>query len=151
LNSLLPSIISRWDPRLRRLNIKSYYETLIEHPIVIGDFRALEQVFVNLISNAVQAMDKTGGSLSIKIQVPEIQSDPNDYEIIVADSGPGIPDDIREHIFEPFMTTNQNGTGLGLAISKRIISAHKGNIFVESFPGGTMFHVLLPKSKGEDK
>ncbi|MCJ7695901.1 MAG: PAS domain-containing protein, partial [Anaerolineaceae bacterium] len=46
LNSLLPSIISRWDPRLRRLNIKSYYETLIEHPIVIGDFRALEQVFV---------------------------------------------------------------------------------------------------------
>lgn len=149
LSSLLPNILSRWEPRMRRLNIKSHYESSVEYPKVIGDLRALEQVFVNLISNAVQAMDKSGGSLSIKIQEPETKTDPPNYEIIVADSGPGIPEDIRDHIFEPFMTTNQNGTGLGLAISKRIVTAHKGNIYVESFPGGTIFHVLLPKSIGE--
>jgi len=52
----------------------------------------------------------------------------------------------REHIFEPFVTTKSTGTGLGLAISKRIMTAHKGNLYVESFPGGTMFHVLIPKA-----
>ena len=89
-------------------------------------------------------MDSNGGLLSVKIQNSTDTKVSNLYEVIIADSGPGIPSDIREHIFEPFVTTNINGTGLGLAISKRIISAHKGNIFVESYPGGTLFHVLLP-------
>ena len=71
----------------------------------------------------------------------------NHYEVIVADSGPGIPDDIKARIFEPFVTTNTSGTGLGLAITKRIVSAHKGTINLESYPGGTMFHVLLPKAE----
>lgn len=150
LNSIIPVILDRWVPRMHRLNINPYFETIQEHPQVIGDSRALEQVFVNLISNAVQAMDVTGGSLSIKIQETEQLSDPPHLEIIISDSGPGIPDEIREHIFEPFMTTNPNGTGLGLAISKRIVIAHKGNIFVESFPGGTSFHVLLPKATGDE-
>lgn len=144
LNSIIPLIIERWKPRMRRLNITSEYECLIPSPLVLGDARALEQVFVNLISNAVQAMESNGGLLSVKIQNSTVTKVSNLYEVIIADSGPGIPSDIREHIFEPFVTTNINGTGLGLAISKRIISAHKGNIFVESYPGGTLFHVLLP-------
>ena len=124
---------------------------LFRSPVVIGDMRSLEQVFVNLVSNAVQAMEKTGGTLTIKAhEISERESHPM-IEITVSDSGPGIPDDVRDHIFEPFMTTNQNGTGLGLAISKRIVVAHKGNIFVESFTGGTIFHVLLPKSNGDTK
>jgi len=149
LSLLIPRILERWGPRLRRLNIDTYFETCVAHPQINGDARALEQVFVNLISNAVQAMDTKGGSLSIKVMEPHDTVDLQNYEIIVADSGPGIPDDIKEHIFEPFITTNPNGTGLGLAISKRIVTAHKGIINVESFPGGTMFHVLLPKSTGD--
>lgn len=149
LGIIIPQILDRWRPRIRRLNINSYFESCVEHPYVNGDARALEQVFVNLISNAVQAMDVKGGSLSIRIlnhnDIENIQS----YEIIISDSGPGIPNEIIDHIFEPFMTTNPNGTGLGLAISKRIITAHKGNIDVESFTGGTSFHVVLPKSNGE--
>ena len=151
LSILLSNLLERWGPRMRRLNIMANYESSAERPLVIGDLRSLEQVFVNLVSNAVQAMEKTGGTLTIKThELPERASPPQ-VEITVSDSGPGIPDDIREHIFEPFMTTNQNGTGLGLAISKRIISAHKGNIYVESFTGGTIFHVLLPKSNGDTK
>ena len=149
LSSIVSLIIDRWRPRMRRLNITYQYECALTTPLVLGDARALEQVFVNLISNAVQAMDTNGGSLSVKIQDYEKEKEFNLYEVNIADSGPGIPSDIRDHIFEPFVTTNVNGTGLGLAISKRIVSAHKGNIFVDSYPGGTLFHVLLPKVNGD--
>jgi len=115
--------------------------------LVRADARALEQVFVNLVSNAVQAMEKTGGTLNVRVINGAAHLVPPQYEVIVADSGPGIPDDIKEHIFEPFVTTNASGTGLGLAITKRIVTAHKGTINLESYPGGTMFHVFLPKAE----
>ena len=146
LAALLQSIIDRWSPRLVRLNIKCNFEAIPEQPFVQGDFLRLEQVFLNLISNSIQAMEDSGGILSVKVHPLEKDQNPDQYEIIVADSGPGIPDELRNHIFEPFVTSKSSGTGLGLAISKRIISAHKGNIFVESFPGGTLFHVTLPKA-----
>jgi two-component system sensor histidine kinase AtoS len=144
--ALLRSIIDRWSPRLVRLNIKANFEAIPEQPFVQGDLLRLEQVFLNLLSNAIQAMEDSGGILSVKIHPLEKDKNRDQYEIIVADSGPGIPDEMRAHIFEPFVTTKSSGTGLGLAISKRIVSAHKGNIFVESFPGGTLFHVILPKA-----
>ncbi len=146
LASLLRSILDRWSPRLVRLNIKTNFEASPEQPLVQGDLLRLEQVFLNLISNAIQAMEDSGGILSVKVHPFETENNRDQYEIIVADSGPGIPDEMRAHIFEPFVTSKSSGTGLGLAISKRIISAHKGNIFVESFPGGTLFHVTLPKA-----
>jgi two-component system sensor histidine kinase AtoS len=146
LAALLRSIIDRWSPRLVRLNIKANFEAIPEQPFVQGDLLRLEQVFLNLLSNAIQAMEDSGGILSVKIHPLEKDKNRDQYEIIVADSGPGIPDEMRAHIFEPFVTTKSSGTGLGLAISKRIVSAHKGNIFVESFPGGTLFHVILPKA-----
>jgi signal transduction histidine kinase len=130
-----------------RLNIRYNFDANPEHPLVKADFRALEQVFVNLVSNAAQAMEKKGGTLNIRIINAAEHLVPPQYEVIVADSGPGIPDDIKAHIFEPFVTTNISGTGLGLAITKRIVSAHKGTINLESYPGGTMFHVLLPKAE----
>jgi signal transduction histidine kinase len=65
-------------------------------------------------------------------------------QIDISDTGPGIPDDIRERIFDPFFTTDPNGTGLGLSITKQIITAHKGSIHPTSFPGGTVFHVQIP-------
>ena len=146
LAALLHSIIDRWSPRLVRLNIKANFDAIPDQPFVHGDFLRLEQVFLNLISNSIQAMEDSGGILSVKVRPLEKDQNQDQYEIIVADSGPGIPDEMRAHIFEPFVTSKSSGTGLGLAISKRIISAHKGNIFVESFPGGTLFHVTLPKA-----
>jgi two-component system sensor histidine kinase AtoS len=146
LSLMIPAILDRWAPRLTRLNIKSNFLTNPKHPMVQADSRALEQVFVNLISNAIQAMDSTGGTLTIKINPYSDTSNAPQYEVIVADSGPGIPDELKGHVFEPFFTTNASGTGLGLAITKRIVSAHKGNIFLESYPGGTMFHIHLPRA-----
>ena len=146
LASLINSILERWAPRMYRLNISYNLEQQPVKPMVLADARAIEQVFVNLISNALQAMETDGGSLNIKIHPVSPEANPPQYEIIVADSGPGIPEDLIKHVFEPFLTTKAKGTGLGLAISRRIITAHKGNIYVESFPGGTMFHVLLLKA-----
>lgn len=151
LSDLIPFILERWEPRMKRLNIQYNFEANPAHPIVEGDARALEQVFVNLISNATQAMENTGGTLAVRVLPADASMRPPHYEIIVADTGPGIPDDLRERIFEPFVTTNSSGTGLGLAITKRIITAHKGSIYVESFPGGTMFHILLPRMEKIEK
>ncbi|HQN69689.1 MAG TPA: ATP-binding protein, partial [Anaerolineaceae bacterium] len=150
ISALLENILERWAPRMTRLNINYLFESEPKNAIVLADGRAIEQVFVNLISNSIQAMDSEGGTLSIQIS-PAQDSQPPQYEITVADSGPGIPDDIIKHIFEPFQTTKTTGTGLGLAITKRIVTAHKGYIFVESFPGGTMFRVLLPMADIKEK
>jgi len=111
----------------------------------------LEQVFTNLISNAVEAMTpQQGGTIAVQLEVDEDVPNRKQVEIKISDSGPGIPDEIRGRIFEPFLTTKSTGTGLGLAICKRIITAHRGNIIVNSFPGGTVFHVYLPVYQGEE-
>jgi len=147
LKAMISQLLERWRPRFVRVNIASYLESEIDNPIIEGDQRALEQVFTNLISNAVNAMADDGGYLSIKITEPDSTQDQAFYQINVADSGPGIPEDIRENMFKPFVTGSKHGTGLGLAITQRIINAHKGKIEVESFPGGTIFKVFLAKKK----
>lgn len=150
MNFLLTRILERWHPRLMRLNITSYYESSVENPIIEGDFRALEQVFTNLISNSVNAMSEEGGSLGIKITEPDDEQDKNFIQIIQTDTGHGIPDEIKAHMFKPFVTGSKQGTGLGLAITQRIINAHKGKIEVDSYPGGTIFRIFLAKKKGLD-
>jgi len=148
LDYLLRQILDRWHPRLLRLNISSYYESEIKTPIVYGDYRALEQVFTNLISNSINAMSGEGGSLGVKISNPEQEDDQKFIQVTITDSGHGIPDEIKAHMFEPFVTGRSHGTGLGLAITQRIINAHKGKIEVESFTGGTIFKIFINKTKG---
>lgn len=143
IDLLLRRILDRWRPRLAKTNVQTYYQVDPGTPNIVGDVRALEQVFTNLISNAVQAM-KNGGTLAVKVIRPVGDVEIPQVEITVSDNGPGIPDEIKDHIFEPFVTTNPQGTGLGLAITKRIVVAHKGSIHVNSFPGGTVFHINLP-------
>ena len=144
LSGLLQRILDRWRPRLSRANIELFFQPGTDTPEIMGDPRTLEQVFTNLISNAVQAMSINGkGTLGVKTQ-PYQGPDFLNAEVTISDSGPGIPPEIRDHIFEPFVTTNAGGTGLGLAITRRIVNAHHGMIQVESFPGGTIFHVRIP-------
>lgn len=148
LGVLLPSLLERWRPRLLRLNIAPYFESEMKSPIVEGDPRALEQVFTNLISNSVNAMSEKGGSLGIKIAETDHEEDRHFLEITITDTGHGIPDEIKAHMFKPFVTGSNRGTGLGLAITQRIINAHKGKIEVDSFAGGTIFRIFLTKLKG---
>jgi PAS domain S-box-containing protein len=144
VGTLVSNLLERWRSRLVKLNIKYQVQADKSVPNIEGDYRALEQVFTNLINNAIEAMESTGGMLSVKIrQVLEGNEQPH-IEVSISDTGPGIPAELREKIFEPFFTTKQHGTGLGLAIVKRIVTAHKGSIYVNSILGGTNFVVQFP-------
>ena len=101
----------------------------------------LSQVWSNIISNAIQAMENNG---KLSISVKQVN---NNIEVAISDSGPGIPNVIKEHIFEPLFTTKNKGegTGLGLDITKRIVDRHNGSITFETEEGiGTTFIVTLP-------
>ncbi|MCX6054525.1 MAG: ATP-binding protein [Chloroflexi bacterium] len=149
LDIYLKRIIDRWRPKFAKVNVVAQIFIDSEISKINGDPRSLENVFTNLISNALDAMVDIGDTMSIRaVMNNDIAGHPN-VEISVSDNGPGIPEDILEHVFEPFVTTRQKGTGLGLAISKQIVTAHKGSISVHTFPGGTVFTVRLPAYNGD--
>ena len=100
----------------------------------------MEQVFINLLSNAAQATQAPGEPVMVTTRLVE-----NMAEIQVIDHGCGIPPDKLETIFNPFVTTKQEGVGLGLAIVAKIIDGHGGKITVDSEPGsGSTFRIVLP-------
>ena len=144
LDIAIKRLLERWHPHLARVNIQYQLQVEPGTPQIEGDVRALEQVWNNLISNAIQAMGQDGGMLSVKIRPMTTPNNNPRVEVSISDTGMGIPEEIREHIFEPFYTTHRNGTGLGLAITKQIVNAHKGAINLTSIPGGTVFQVQLP-------
>ncbi len=123
----------------------SQSEVVIEEHIpadlspVVADPDQLKQVFLNLITNAVQAMEDAGGTIVLAA------TERDDFlEVSVTDSGPGIPPSDIGKVFDPFYSTRDAGTGLGLTIVHRIIDEHDGHIEVESGPDGTTFKVSLP-------
>ena len=121
------------------------YEEL--HPVLCYPDE-LNQVWTNLIHNALQAMDYKG-TLEIAASLQKL---PDDYIVVsITDSGGGISPDVQAHMFEPFFTTKPagEGSGLGLDISKKIIDKHQGRIEVESRPGRTTFRVCLPYLEAE--
>jgi PAS domain S-box-containing protein len=143
MSEFVDRIVQRWEPRLHQSRIKLHktYDADLEQ--ATADPRTLEQVVVNLISNAIQAMSE-GGTLSITLS-PKQSKRGRKVQLKVADTGPGIPQEQLDRIFDPFFTTKKSGTGLGLAISRRIMIAHQGGIKVESFPdAGTVFEIDLP-------
>lgn len=122
-------------------------------PAVMGDKGQLIQVFLNLVKNAAEAIDRHQGEITltsayrhgIRIAVPGRKERTHlPIEVCVIDNGPGVPDDLRPHLFDPFVTTKNNGTGLGLALVAKIIGDHGGIVECESRPRRTMFRVLLP-------
>ncbi len=118
-------------------------------PQVFIDHHQIQQVLVNLITNAVQAMSP-GGSLFIGTRTGK---EPGVIELTVKDSGKGIPPEFVPHVFDPFFSTKgEGGTGLGLSVSYGIIRDHGGDIRVESKVGvGTTFTIVLSTYKGEEK
>ena len=112
-------------------------------PLVWADADQLKQVFVNLVSNAVQAMEEEGGAILLKVW-----DDDGFVFVSVRDTGPGISAGDLPKIFDPFYSTRDAGTGLGLTIVHRIIDQHGGRIEVESGAGeGTTFTVVLPAAQ----
>ena len=114
------------------------------HPILVaGNANQLEQVLVNIILNAIQA-SPPGGSVTIAAGE---DGGKKQAWITVTDSGPGIPEAVRQHLVEPFITTKSDGTGLGLSVSYAIIREHNGEIVVHNrAEGGACFRIVLPLS-----
>ncbi|MDZ7814490.1 MAG: ATP-binding protein [Planctomycetota bacterium] len=121
--------------------ITSYEDSL---PLIFVDPDQIKQVLINILLNSVQAMPK-GGTLSISAMLARVEGVPV-MTLAIEDEGPGIPEDVRERIFEPFFSTKKAGTGLGLSIAKRIIEQHGGRIRFVSSDKGTIFRMFLPTS-----
>ncbi|MCS6904924.1 MAG: ATP-binding protein [Bacteroidia bacterium] len=125
--------------------LKHGIQTAVDIPADIPEIDAyvdeLNQVWTNIIHNAIQAMQGKG---ELNIQV---RSENGEVVVNIQDNGPGIPEELQEKIFEPFFTTKKQGegSGLGLDICRKIVQKHNGKISVQSQPGNTIFSVHLPK------
>jgi len=140
INNLLREIVSLSTEDCKTANISIQLETPEDPLWVEGDPGKLKQVFLNLVKNAMEAME-TGGRLNIGSKPSNDR-----VEISITDNGPGIQSKDREKLFTPFFTTKQRGTGLGLNVSKKIIEGHPGGTLeLDSEEGkGTVVTISLP-------
>ena len=129
--------------QVRLDRIQRHVEYPKDLPKVRGNQNQLQEVLLNLVLNACQAMGQDGGTLEVVVLPAE-----DHLELRVSDSGPGIPQSKLRKVFDPFYTTKQTGTGLGLFVSQRIVNAHEGTISVQSVEGkGTTFTIRIPIAK----
>ncbi|MCK4623367.1 MAG: GAF domain-containing protein [Desulfuromonadales bacterium] len=142
LESVLDKVLLLEGDKLQQAGIKLTLNQADDLPVMQGDAEQLEQVFINLINNARQAM-LHGGELKISNQHSRLQGE-SAVRIEVQDTGGGIPAKIMRNIFNPFFTTKEEGTGLGLPISHRIIEHHQGEIEVVNTDQGACFSIILP-------
>jgi PAS domain S-box-containing protein len=139
LNDVVIKTLELLEPELDNRGVQTKVRLARQLPITSIDPNQIQQVLVNLIKNAIQAMTK-GGVLTV-----QTGEGSEDVWVSVADTGGGIPQDQLNRIFEPFYTTKKKGSGLGLMIVQRIVRAHGGRIELESQVGrGTTFRVWLP-------
>lgn len=136
---VLAETIELMEPMLQDHQVKLLTEIPEEPLLILGDSDQLKQVFLNLLRNAVEAMDGVG-NVRMRMGVEERR-----VMVSIEDDGPGIPHEMEDKIFDPFFSTKSHGTGLGLAISRAIIQDHGGTIHLRSAqPRGTMALVALP-------
>ncbi|MFM2485079.1 sensor histidine kinase [Celerinatantimonas yamalensis] len=137
--ALLSQMQSAMDAKILQRQLHLEIDYCEPDVLIMANTNSLVSALSNLLDNAVHASckDATIGLYA--------RTDGQYVQISVVDDGPGLDDDVREHLFEPFVTTKQNGTGLGLAVVKSVVQAHNGSIAVDSRPGqGCCFTVSLP-------
>ena len=103
----------------------------------------VEQVILNLVRNAIEAIAHAG-SVQRDVMIITRARTPGTLEVSVRDTGPGLPVDGVEKIFQPFFTTKPQGMGMGLSLSLSIVQAHAGELTAESVANGTIFRLILP-------
>ncbi|MEE8637850.1 MAG: ATP-binding protein [Candidatus Margulisiibacteriota bacterium] len=170
VNALLEEVLMLFESETKKHNIRVTMK-LAELPEITGDAGQLQQAFVNIVKNAIEAMHEKGGELIVKTDVGEVvrlgkiqrEGRKRGEEMVwgeeevmdkpipvvfieVSDSGEGIPEENLKSLFDPFFTTKMTGTGMGLPITLRIIEEHKGSLKVRSQEGkGTTFIITLPQ------
>jgi two-component system, LuxR family, sensor kinase FixL len=144
LNALINDVASVVGTDAMRRSVRLELDLATRLPLVSGDRVQLQQVVLNLVVNAFDAVaDVNGQARTVVLRTRTL--DEHSVHMDVADTGPGIADDALASIFEPFVTTKRTGMGMGLSVSRSIIGAHGGKIWAENNPGGgATFHVVLP-------
>jgi len=127
---------------LRKSGVQLTVDLTTEPLLCRADSNLIQRVVLNLLTNAVEAMENESGNKNILVTSLKIDSQ---AVVRVADSGPGVPENIADRIFEPFYTTKRDGTGIGLSLSRRIAMDHLGALFVEkNLTGGAVFVLSIP-------
>jgi len=146
INEIIPISLELVSTAIKRKEIKIEFNFSDDLPLICADTKQIQQVFINLLKNAADAIE-TRGTITISTYI-ETDSKYNKGDYVttsIADTGKGIPPEDLSKIFNPFFTRKPDGTGLGLPITQRIIHQHNGVIDVESSKGsGTTFYIKLP-------
>jgi len=152
-SEVLREVVQLLKPNLKKNQISSEFQLSANGKTVMADSGQLKQVFMNLMINAIEIMP-TGGNLILttRIEAPQIPGGSKDQEFVrisIEDTGPGIPEKVMQHLFEPFIKASEHGVGLGLSISQNIANLHKGWVEAENKPDGSgaVFYVYLPLIK----
>jgi signal transduction histidine kinase len=143
IKKLIKGSVEKLYPNIQEKKVKVFVNLDDEIPILSVDKDKLTQVFINIVSNAIEAINHENGIIMIGGEAYN-----ESLFIRIRDNGPGISDDIKEKIFIPFISSKKSGTGLGLAMVKKIIEDHEGQIYINSeLSQGTEFIIKLPVDK----
>jgi nitrogen-specific signal transduction histidine kinase len=145
LNAVLVRVLDSMEAQLKEAEVEVKRNLSPELPLLVFSPDNMQQVLHNLVRNALEAMPE-GGKLKVTTTLRRFRSERAPAaEIIISDTGHGIPDDLMKNIFKPFFTTRHNGTGLGLPIVASIVRTHAGQIYARNrAQGGTTFRISLP-------
>lgn len=146
MRALVEGVLEKISPKIRERMVNVKLNIPENIPPIYGDKDRLTQVFINLISNSVESMRGAGGTVEINGK-----REGDKLSISVIDNGGGIPKEIREKLFMPFVSGKKGGTGLGLAVVRKIIEDHDGDIMLGGVERGTEFIIKLPLKQDNNK
>jgi signal transduction histidine kinase len=140
VNGIIHEMLTLLKGEATRSSITMRTDLPAELPNIMADRVQLQQVFMNLMLNGIEAMEDSGGELTVKSQLQDAQ-----YQFSVSDTGPGLPVGNVDQIFGAFFTTKPQGSGMGLAISRSIVESHGGRLWATADDArGATFHFTLP-------
>ena len=144
INDAIMEVLALLRTEIRRNDISPYTELSNDLSLVWGDRVQLQQVILNLVMNAIEAMSGISQTRR-KLLVSSVKDGQNGVLVSIRDSGPGFDETAPDRLFEAFYTTKENGMGIGLAVSRTIIQAHGGRLWaMPSAPQGAIFQFTLP-------
>jgi len=147
VNGIIQEMLTLLKGEATRHSVAMHTEPAAELPKIMADRVQLQQVFMNLMVNGIEAMKDSGGELTVKSQLQDGQ-----LQFSVSDTGPGLPAGSVDQIFSAFFTTKPQGSGMGLAISRSIVESHGGRLWATSNNGrGATFHFALPAEVTEPR
>jgi C4-dicarboxylate-specific signal transduction histidine kinase len=147
INQIIQEVITLLRNELKRNHITLRTDLASNLPRVPGDPVQLQQVLINLVVNAIEAM-RTSTDRARELRI-SVEKSPDSILVQVQDSGPGIKPELADRIFEPFFTTKAEGIGMGLSISRSIIESHGGRLSIAPASRGAVFQFTLPVDRND--